>query len=171
MLQRANALKTPIHHNCQPGTEGFAFFHAGKPTKKLELRRCKKNKTPQTKQRGPLHNPLWTLRLETEPKPALPVGCEYHRAFVLHFLTDDFPKVAFSIRIHSRARFILLGKTGLNVNLHSKSDLPNTCALNIYKHHRHNLRQEAINWHSVPTCTCVLPLSHLLAKQVLHFSI
>lgn len=35
MLQRANALKTPIHHNSQPGTEGFTFFHAEKPTKKL----------------------------------------------------------------------------------------------------------------------------------------
>lgn len=57
------------------------------------------------------------------------MGREYHRAFVLHFLTDDFPKVAFSIWIHSRARFILLGKTGLNVNFHSESDLPNTCAL------------------------------------------
>lgn len=35
MLQRANALKTPIHHNCQPGAEGFTFFHAEKPTEKL----------------------------------------------------------------------------------------------------------------------------------------
>lgn len=43
------------------------------------------------------------------------MGCEDHRAFVLHFLTDDFPKVAFGIRVHSRARLVLLGKTRLNL--------------------------------------------------------
>lgn len=69
---------------------------------------------------GPLHT-------SADPKkggrasPALPVGREYHRAFVLHFLADDFPKVAFGVRVHSRAWFILLGKTGLIGNLHSKS--------------------------------------------------
>lgn len=61
-------------------------------------------------------------------KPLLPVGCEYHWAFVLHFLTDDFPKVAFSIWIHSRAWFILSGKTGLNV-MHSRSYLPKACPI------------------------------------------
>lgn len=65
-------------------------------------------------------------------KPALPVRCEYHGAFVLHFLTDDFPKVAFSIWIHSGARFILSEKTGLNVILYSKADLPNTCPLVLF---------------------------------------
>lgn len=61
-------------------------------------------------------------------KSPLPVGCEYHWAFVLHFLTDDFPKVAFSIWIHSRAWFILSGKTGLNV-MHSRSYLPKACPI------------------------------------------
>lgn len=69
------------------------------------------------------------LKLENRAIPALPVGREYHRALVLHFFTDDFPKVAFSIWIHSRAWFILLGKMQLNVHLCSKSDLPHTCTL------------------------------------------
>lgn len=71
----------------------------------------------------------YLLKLENRATPALPVGREYHRALVLHFFTDDFPKVTFSIWIHSRAWFILLGKMQLNVHLHSKSDLPHTCAL------------------------------------------
>lgn len=35
VLQRANALETPIHHDGQPGTEGFTLLHATKPTQKL----------------------------------------------------------------------------------------------------------------------------------------
>lgn len=103
-------------------------FSPSKPPNLLQLSALKFCKKQSKFWRVDLSTPPEDPETGKKAKPPLPVGCEYHWAFVLHFLTDDFPKVAFSIWIHSRAWFILLGKTGLNV-MHSRSYLPKACPI------------------------------------------